>query len=75
MSCANFTSDDMPSFGGEYLELIPGALIVHADKFDGLNLPAEMKTTICLEKVACGADIMIVREGMPGPAVIQSGAR
>jgi hypothetical protein len=75
MSFSNFTSGDMHSFGGEYLGLIPGTLIVHADKFDGLNLPAEMKTTIRLQKVSCGTDINIVREGVPRPAVLRSGSR
>ena len=39
MSFTNFSSGSSHSFGGEYLELVPGEKIVHTDKFDDPNLP------------------------------------
>lgn len=65
MSFTNFGSGKSESFGGEFLELVPGARICHTDKFDDPNLPGEMKTTIVLEKVSCGTDLSITQEGIP----------
>lgn len=65
MSFTNFSSGNSHSFGGEYLELVPGQKIVHTDKFDDPNLPGEMQTTITLKKVSCGTEVNIVQEGIP----------
>ena len=65
MSFTNFTSGHGHSFGGEYLELVPGERIVHTDKFDDPNLPGVMKTTISLKKVFCGTELNVVQEGIP----------
>ena len=66
MSFTNFTSGNGHSFGGEYLELVPGERIRHTDKFDDPNLPGEMQTTVTLKKVFCGTEVNIVQEGIPG---------
>ena len=65
MSFHNFTSGNGHSFGGEYLELVPGALIRYTDKFDDANLPGEMRVTVTLKVVSCGTDVSIVQEGVP----------
>jgi len=65
MSFHNFTSGNGHSFGGEYLELVPGALIRYNDKFDDANLPGEMRVSVALKAVACGTDVSIVQEGIP----------
>ena len=39
MSFENFSTGQGHSFGGEYLELVPGKLIRYTDKFDDPNLP------------------------------------
>ena len=65
MSFHNFTSGNGHSFGGEYLELVPGALISYNDKFDDANLPGEMRVSVALKAVACGTDVSIVQEGIP----------
>jgi len=39
MSFTNFTTGQSHSFGGEYLELVPNALIRYDDRFDDPNLP------------------------------------
>ena len=65
MSFTSFGSGGSHSFGGEYLELVPGKRIVHTDRFDDPNLPGEMVTTIALVKVACGTELHVTQEGVP----------
>jgi uncharacterized protein YndB with AHSA1/START domain len=65
MSFTNFSSGNSHSFGGEYLELVPGEKIRHTDRFDDPNLPGQMETTITLKKVFCGTEVNIVQEGIP----------
>jgi len=65
MSFTNFSSGKSHSFGGEYLELVPGERIRHTDRFDDPNLPGQMETTIVFKKVFCGTDVSIVQAGIP----------
>jgi uncharacterized protein YndB with AHSA1/START domain len=65
MSFTNFSSGNGHSFGGEYVELVPGEKIVYTDKFDDPNLPGEMRTTVTLKPVSSGTDVTIVQEGVP----------
>jgi uncharacterized protein YndB with AHSA1/START domain len=65
MSFTNFSTGNGHSFGGEYLELLPGERIVHTDKFDNPGLPGEMKVTITLQQVLVGTELNIVQEGIP----------
>ena len=65
MSFRNFTTGNGHTFGGTYLELVPGSLIRYTDKFDDPNLPGEMTVTVKLQKVSCGTEISIVQEGIP----------
>ena len=65
MSFTNFSTGNGHSFGGKYLELVPGKRICYSDKFEDPNMPGEMQTTITLKKVSCGTEINIVQEGIP----------
>jgi uncharacterized protein YndB with AHSA1/START domain len=65
MSFSNFGSGNAHSFGGEYLELVPGKRIRYIDKFDDPNLPGEMQVTVTLVKVSCGTELNVVQEGIP----------
>jgi uncharacterized protein YndB with AHSA1/START domain len=65
MSFRNFSSGNGHSFGGTYLELVPGERIRYTDKFEDANLPGEMQTTVTLREVSCGAELNIVQEGLP----------
>lgn len=65
MSFTNFSTGSSHSFGGEYLELVPGERIRHTDVFDDPGFPGTMMVTIELKKVACGTEINIVQEGIP----------
>jgi uncharacterized protein YndB with AHSA1/START domain len=65
MSFRNFTTGGGHSFGGEYLEFIPGERLVYTDKFDDPNLPGEMKVTVELKAVSVGTEMTIEQEGVP----------
>jgi uncharacterized protein YndB with AHSA1/START domain len=65
MSFTNLTTQQSHSFGGDYLELVPGERIVYTDKFDDPNLPGTMTTTVTLRAVSCGCELSIVQEGIP----------
>lgn len=65
MSFTNFTTGSSHSFGGEYLELVPGERIRHTDRFEDANLPGEIITTITFTKVSVGTELNIVQEGVP----------
>ena len=65
MSFANFSTGRGHSFGGEYLELVPGERIRYTDRFDDPNLPGEMQTTVTLKPVSCGTELSVVQEGLP----------
>jgi uncharacterized protein YndB with AHSA1/START domain len=65
MSFRNFTTGASHSFGGEYLELVPGERLGYTDKFDDANLPGEMQVTVTLKRVLVGTDLTIVQEGIP----------
>src|SRR3954471_20135411 len=63
MSFTNFSTGSKHSFGGEYLELVPGKRIVHTDHFDA-GPPGTMKVTIDMKKVMVGTEVHIVQEGV-----------
>lgn len=65
MSFRNFTTGGSHSFGGTYLELIPGEKLVYTDKFEDPNMPGEMKVTVTLKAVSMGTELTIVQEGIP----------
>jgi uncharacterized protein YndB with AHSA1/START domain len=65
MSFTNFTTEKSHSFGGEYLELVPNALIRYTDKFEDPNLPGVLQVTVFLKAVSCGTELSVVQEGIP----------
>jgi uncharacterized protein YndB with AHSA1/START domain len=65
MSFRNFTTGHSHSFGGDYLELVPGERVRYTDKFDDPNLPGAMHVTVTLRKVLVGTEIHIVQENIP----------
>jgi uncharacterized protein YndB with AHSA1/START domain len=65
MSFTNFTTGKSHSFGGEYLELVPGERIRWTDRFDDPNLPGVMTVTVRLKKVLVGTELHITQEGIP----------
>ncbi|MBW7967019.1 SRPBCC family protein [Bradyrhizobium sp. BR 10261] len=65
MSFRNFTTGSGHSFGGEYLELVPGERLRYTDRFDDPNLPGEIEVTVVLRKVLVGTELDITQSGIP----------
>jgi uncharacterized protein YndB with AHSA1/START domain len=65
MSFRNFTTGHSHSFGGTYLELVPGERLVYTDSFDDPNLPGEMTVTVELKAVTVGTEVNIEQQGVP----------
>ena len=65
MSFRNFTTGASHSFGGKYLELVPGERLRYTDKFDDPNLPGEMQVTVILKQVSVGTELNVEQQGIP----------
>jgi uncharacterized protein YndB with AHSA1/START domain len=65
MSFTNFGTGKSHSFGGKYLELVPGELLRYVDEFEDPNMPGQMQVTVKLKTVLCGTEVEIVQEGIP----------
>ena len=65
MSFTNFSTGNTHSFGGRYLELVPGQRLRYTSQFDDAKLPGEMTTTVDLREVSCGTELNVVQEGIP----------
>jgi len=72
MSFRNFTTGASHSFGGTYLELVPGERLRYTDKFDDPNLPGEIQVTVELKPVSCGTELNIVQEGLPDAIPVEA---
>jgi len=72
MAFTNFTSGNSHSFGGEYLELVPGKLIRYTDRFDDPNLPGVMNVTVKLKAVSVGTEIEIEQSGIPAAIPVEA---
>ena len=72
MSFRNFTTGMSHSFGGEYLQLVPGERLRYTDKFDDANLPGEMQVTVTLKPVSVGTELTVVQEGIPSAIPIEA---
>ena len=65
MSFTAFGTGHSHSFGGKYLDLVPGQRIAYDAAFDDPHLPGTMKTTVTLTAVSCGTDMQVVQDGIP----------
>jgi uncharacterized protein YndB with AHSA1/START domain len=72
MSFRNFTTGKSDSFGGEYLELVPGQRLVYTDRFDDPKLPGEMTVTVSLRAVSVGTEVLIEQTGVPDEIPLES---
>lgn len=72
MSFRNFTTGNGHSFGGEYLELVPGERLRYTDRFDDPGLPGQMEVTVSLRKVVVGTEISIVQDGIPDAIPVEA---
>ncbi len=65
MSFHNFSSGNGHSFGGTYLELVPGETLRYTDQFEDPNLPGVLEVTVLLKPVICGTELSITQAGIP----------
>lgn len=65
MSFRNFTTGHSHSFGGEFVELVPGERLGYTDRFEDPNLPGLIEVTVILKKVSVGTEIDITQSGIP----------
>ena len=65
ISFTHFTTGSSHSFGGTYLELVPGERLRYTDAFDDPNLPGGMEVTVALKKASCGTELQITQDGVP----------
>jgi uncharacterized protein YndB with AHSA1/START domain len=65
MSFNNLTTGHAHTFGGKYLELVPGERLRYTSVFDDANLPGEMVTTVTLKSGPFGTEMNVVQEGIP----------
>ena len=65
MSFHKFSSGDVHSFGGEYLELVPSERIRYTDTFEDPNLPGVLEVTVSLKAVLCGTELNVTQSGIP----------
>ena len=65
MSFHNFSTGGTDSFGGEYLELVPGERLRYTDRFDNPELPGTLEVLVTLQAVICGTEIQITQSGIP----------
>ncbi len=72
MAFRNFTTGNSHSFGGEYLELVPGERIRYTDRFDDPNLPGTMTVTVTLKPVLVGTEIHIEQSGIPAVIPVEA---
>lgn len=67
MSFTQLKNGQTHSFGGTFLELVPGERLRHTDTFDDPNLPGEMVTTVTFRSVLVGTEVNIEQAGIPDP--------
>jgi uncharacterized protein YndB with AHSA1/START domain len=72
MSFSNFSGRGSHSFGGKYLELVPGEKLRYSSVFDDPNLRGEMMTTVTLKKVLVGTEMNVVQEGIPAVIPVEA---
>ena len=72
MSFTHFASGRSHTFGGRYLELVPGERLRYTDAFDDPGLPGTMETTVTLTAVSCGTDVAIVQAGIPDAIPVEA---
>lgn len=65
MAFTNFTTGGSHSFGGAYLDFVPGERLRYTDRFDDPNLPGEIVVTVEFKPVSCGTELSIEQAGIP----------
>lgn len=72
MSFTNFSTGNIQSFSGKYVEMKPNEFLKYTDRFDDPGLPGEMVTTVWFKKVSVGTELTITQEGIPAAIPAES---
>ncbi|QER38782.1 SRPBCC family protein [Acinetobacter suaedae] len=72
ISFTNFSTGQVHSFSGTYLELIPNELLRYTDKFDDPNLAGDIQVTIEMKQVMVGTEVYITQEGIPDAIPVEA---
>ncbi len=72
MSFKHFASGASHSFGGRYLELVPGERIVNTDRFEDDALEGEMRTTVTFRAQGPLTELSITQEGIPSQVPLEA---
>jgi len=65
MTFHNFSTGGADSFGGDYLEVVPGEHLRYTDRFDNPQLPGTLQVLVTFKAVVCGTDLEITQSGIP----------
>ncbi len=65
MSFTNLSNGQSHSFGGVFVEMVPGQRLSHTDVFDDPDLPGQMRTTVTFRPVPVGTELQIEQSGIP----------
>ncbi|WP_116367850.1 SRPBCC family protein [Parahaliea mediterranea] len=65
MSFTNFSTGSSHTFGGTFIELVPGERIRYTDQFEDPSLPGELTVTVSIRAVSCGTELRVTQEGVP----------
>jgi uncharacterized protein YndB with AHSA1/START domain len=72
VSFRNFTTGISHSFGGKFVELVPGERVRYTDCFDDPTLPGDVQVTVTLKPVAFGTELTIVQENLPDAIPVEA---
>ncbi len=65
MSFTNLGTGQSHSFGGEYLEMVPGQKLRYTDRFDDPNLPGVIEVTVTMRATPFGTELHVEQSGIP----------
>mgnify|MGYP000184411768 FL=1 len=65
MTFHNFSTGGADSFGGDYLEVVPGERLRYTDRFDNPQLPGTLQVLVTFKAVVCGTDLEVTQSGIP----------
>lgn len=65
MAFRNFGTGSSHSFGGEFLEMVPGRRLRYTDRFDPPGPAGVLEVTIDLQPVLCGTELRATQSGIP----------
>ena len=65
MTFHNFSTGGADSFGGDYLEVVPGERLRYTDRFDNPQLPGTLEVLVTFKAVICGTELEVIQSGIP----------